>query len=183
MKSLLYVVALCLFYGVVSGRGVTQVVHADSLTLLPEFTETHEDQWLNSKALTRTSLRGKVVVIDFWTFACWNCYRSFPWLNSIYDRYKDQGLEVVGVHAPEFDYEKRKQLLREKIAEFNLDFPIMIDNEKRYWNAMKNRYWPAYYIIDSRGYIRGSFVGETHAGDSNAVAMEALIQKLLAELS
>ncbi len=147
----------------------------------PEFTHSDPDEWLNSAPLTLADLRGKVVLVDFWTFDCWNCYRSFPWLKALEGRLAGRGLQVIGVHSPEFEREKVPENVRKKIAEFGLTHPVMIDNDFSYWKAMANRYWPAYYLIDKQGVIRGVYVGETHEGDPQARAVESMLVQLLAE--
>jgi thiol-disulfide isomerase/thioredoxin len=147
----------------------------------PEFTHTAPDEWLNSTPLMLADLRGKVVLVDFWTFECWNCYRSFPWLNALEARLKDKGLQVIGVHSPEFERERNPESVRRKIRDFGLDHPVMIDNDFSYWKAMANRYWPAYYIIDRQGVIRAAYAGETHEGDAQAREIEKVIELLLAE--
>ncbi|MEN7344028.1 MAG: redoxin family protein [Pseudomonadota bacterium] len=147
----------------------------------PEFTETAKEDWLNSAPITMASLKGQVVLVDFWTFACWNCYRSFPWLNSLEDKLEGEAFQVIGVHSPEFDYERNPEAIRKKIAEFELKHPVMIDNDHRYWRAMNNRYWPAFYLIDKKGEIREVFIGETHTGDKRAKKIEAKIRELLDE--
>ncbi len=147
----------------------------------PEFTHISADEWLNSAPLKLADLRGKVVLVDFWTFDCWNCYRSFPWLKAMETRLADKGLQVIGVHSPEFDREKIPENIKKKVAEFGLKHPIMIDNDFSYWKAMANRYWPAYYVIDKNGLLRAAFVGETHAGDDQAKKIEKILNELLAE--
>ena len=147
----------------------------------PAFTHTSEDAWLNSKPLTWESLRGKVVLLDFWTFDCWNCYRSFPWMRAMEARLAPKGLQIIGVHTPEFEHEKIKSNIEAKIREFGLHHPVMIDNDFSYWRAMGNRYWPTFYIIDKRGDVRAVFVGETHEGDRQARKIESTIEDLLAE--
>ena len=154
---------------------------SDSSPQAAEFTHSSPKEWINSPPLTLTQLRGKVILIDFWTFDCWNCYRSFPWLKSVETRYELQGFQVIGVHTPEFDHEKEYENIVAKVEEFDLHHPIMIDNDLSYWNAMGNRYWPTYYLIDKRGRVRSVFVGETHSGDARARKIEAAIQELLAE--
>ncbi len=153
----------------------------DTVRLAPEFTHSNAEDWINSEPLTISSLRGSVVVVDFWTFECWNCYRSFPWLNSLEAKYREKGLRVIGVHSPEFEREGDRRSVVEKVAEFDLHHPVMIDNDFSYWRAMDNRYWPAYYLIDKKGRIRDLFVGETHAGDKRAKAIDARIAELMAE--
>ncbi|MCB1865006.1 MAG: redoxin domain-containing protein [Chromatiales bacterium] len=147
----------------------------------PAFTHTAPAQWIGSPPLTLAALRGKVVLLDVWAFECWNCYRSFPWLNAMAARLEPRGLQVIGVHTPEFDREKDRGRLEAKVAEFGLHHPVMIDNDWSYWNALGNRYWPAWYVLDRQGRIRGRFIGETHAGDAQAQRIEALIETLLTE--
>lgn len=147
----------------------------------PEFSHSAGSEWINSRPLTLAGLGGKVVMVDFWTFDCWNCYRSFPWLTAMEERLKSRKFMIVGVHSPEFEHEKIRENIEAKVAEFNLEHPIMIDNDHSYWRAMGNRYWPAYYLIDKKGYVRAVFVGETHAGDRQAVRIERTIEKLLSE--
>jgi thiol-disulfide isomerase/thioredoxin len=159
---------------------------ADGATLsrplpVPAFTHTKPGDWLNSAPLTWKDLRGKVVLVDFWTFECWNCYRSFPWLRDMEARLEPEGLQVIGVHSPEFDREKVKSSIEAKIREFMLHHPVMIDNDHSYWRAMGNRYWPAYYIVDKQGRIRAVFYGETHRGDRQAKQIETTIRDLLQE--
>ena len=148
---------------------------------MPEFTQVDEVAWINSKPLSVEDLRGKVVLIDVWTYGCWNCYNSFPWLHSVEEKYADQEFTVIGIHTPEFDREKERENVVKKVAEFELHHPIMMDNDFSYWRALHNKYWPAYYIVDKQGNIRKGFVGETHMGDRRAKKIENLIAKLLKE--
>jgi thiol-disulfide isomerase/thioredoxin len=148
---------------------------------MPEFTQTGADAWINSVPLNVGDLRGKVVLLDFWTFDCWNCYRSFPWLKSLEARYQGDAFQVIGIHTPEFDHEKVAGSVNEKVRKFGLEHPIMLDNDYGYWRRMNNRYWPAYYLIDKKGLVRGYFYGETHIGDRRAKKIEEQLQTLLAE--
>lgn len=145
----------------------------------PEFTHTQSEEWINSAPLTLGDLNGKVVLIDFWTFDCWNCYRSFPWLRELEAQFEAENFIVIGVHTPEFDHEKIRANIVAKTKQFKLDHPIMIDNDFSYWKAMSNRYWPTFYLIDKQGNIQGKYIGETHAGGSNATEIEAKIKQLL----
>jgi len=154
---------------------------ADSAPAAPAFTHTGPTEWLNGPPRTLESLRGKVVLIDFWTFACFNCYRSFPWLNALERRHAAQGLQVIGVHTPEFEHERVRGNIAAKVAEYGLRHPVMIDNDFSYWNAIGNRYWPAFYLIDRQGRVRARFAGETHAGDAQARRIEAELRQLLRE--
>ena len=156
-------------------------VRAAEYPLAPDFTHTHADDWINSKPLRLSDLRGHVVLIDIWTFECWNCYRSFPWLKQVEERFAPDGLTVVGVHSPEFERERHREAVAAKVREFGLHHAVMIDNDFSYWRALGNRYWPTYYLIDKQGRIRHRFIGETHAGDPRAREIEQAIRTLLGE--
>jgi thiol-disulfide isomerase/thioredoxin len=152
-----------------------------SVEAAPEFTHQAAEDWLNSGPLTLESLRGQVVLIDFWTFDCWNCYRSFPWLNEVHERLARRGLQVIGVHSPEFRHEHEPQRVAAKVREFKLKHPVMIDSDFSYWKALNNQYWPAFYLIDKRGQVRYRFAGETHRGDARAREIESRIRDLIGE--
>lgn len=154
---------------------------AERPTTAPQFTERAPTAWINSPPLTIESFRGKVLLVDVWTFDCWNCYRSFPWLKDLEARLAPRGLAVLGIHSPEFDHERDRRNVVAKVREFGIEHPVMIDNDFSYWKALGNRYWPAFYVIDKKGTIRGRFVGETHTGDRRARQIEALIETLLGE--
>lgn len=132
--------------------------------------------WLNSPALTAAELRGKVVLIDFWTYSCVNCLRTLPYVRAWAEKYRDQGLVVIGVHAPEFAFEKDLGNVHRAVRELKLEYPIAVDNDYAIWRAFRNRYWPAHYFVDAQGRIRHHQFGEGHYQES-----EAAIQKLLAE--
>ena len=159
----------------------SRLVPPDSAPAAPAFTHAAATEWINSPPLRLESLRGQVVLLDFWTFACWNCYRSFPWLNELETRLHRRGLRVIGVHTPEFDHERVRASIEGKVAQYGLKHPVMIDNDFSYWNAMDNRYWPAFYLLDKQGRIRAHYAGETHSGDAQARRIEADIETLLAE--
>lgn len=148
---------------------------------LPEFTTDNPAYWFNSEPLQVGKLRGKVVLIDVWTFGCWNCYRSFPWLNGLEAEFAEQDFQVIGIHSPEFEHEHDPAQVAAKIREFDLAHPVMMDNDFSYWRALDNRYWPAYYLVDKQGNIRYLHVGETHAGDKRARRIEEQIRALLVE--
>lgn len=131
--------------------------------------------------LRLAELRGQVVLVDFWTFDCWNCYRSFAWLRSVEAEYGGRDFRVIGVHTPEFDHERVRANIVDKVEQYALRHPIMIDNDFSYWRAMGNQYWPSFYLIDRDGRIRHVFAGETHVGDRQAHAIEAAIQTLIDE--
>ncbi len=147
----------------------------------PEFNHQNAADWLGGPPMKLADLRGKVVVLDFWTFGCWNCYRSFPWLNSVRERFAAQGVQVLGIHTPETDRERDPADILANMKKYEVNNPVMIDNDFSYWKAMGNRYWPTFYVLDKKGRVRGQFIGETHAGDKRALALEAMLKKLLAE--
>lgn len=148
---------------------------------LPEFTQTEQNDWLKSKPLKKADLKDKVVLLDIWTFACWNCYRSFPWLTGLEASLKDQDFQVIGIHTPEFDYEKKRSAVLAKMNEFKLDHPVMLDNHFKYWKKLNNQYWPTYYLVDKQGMVRYRFIGETHANTTKAKQIEQAIETLLNE--
>lgn len=148
---------------------------------LPEFTQSDRSQWINSDPLRLRDLSGKVVLVDIWTYGCWNCYRSIPWLRSLEARYSDKEFVVVGIHTPEFEHEYVRKNIEQKVAEFKVTHPVMMDNDFAYWKALGNQYWPTFYIADQKGMVRGVFIGETHEGDRRAREVERLIERLLNE--
>jgi cytochrome c biogenesis protein CcdA/thiol-disulfide isomerase/thioredoxin len=133
-------------------------------------------EWLNSPPLTAEQLKGKVVLVDFWTYSCINCLRSIPYVRAWADKYKDQGLVVIGVHAPEFAFEKNIGNVKQAVAKLRIDYPVAVDNDYAIWRAFNNEYWPADYFIDAKGQIRHHFFGEGDYAES-----EKVIQQLLAE--
>jgi len=132
--------------------------------------------WLNSAPLDMAALRGKVVLVDFWTYSCINCIRTTPYVRAWAGKYKDQGLVVVGVHAPEFAFEKNIDNVRKAVADAAITYPVAIDNDYRIWRAFANSYWPAHYLIDADGRIRYH-----HFGEGNYAGTEQAIQDLLRE--
>jgi cytochrome c biogenesis protein CcdA/thiol-disulfide isomerase/thioredoxin len=143
----------------------------------PDFTG--NDRWFNTRAnapLHLDGLRGRVVLIDFWTYTCINCIRTLPYLRAWDARYRDRGLTIVGVHTPEFVFEREAENVRKAIAANRIRYPVAQDNEFATWNAWGNRYWPAKYLIDARGRVRYA-----HFGEGAYVETEAAIRALLAE--
>jgi len=178
-----YLVALLLAVGAHLSRDYWKL-NAEPYTdapPLPEFTHSDSRDWIGSPPLKLADLRGQVLLIDVWTFDCWNCYRSFPWLNGLETKLHGKPFQAIGVHSPEFDHERDPSSVREKMQEFGLRHPTMIDNDFSYWEALGNKYWPTYYVVDKQGRIRGRFFGETHAGGRQARAIETLLEELLAE--
>lgn len=132
--------------------------------------------WLNSPPLTPADLRGKVVVLDVWTYTCINWLRTLPYVRAWADKYKDKGLVVIGVHSPEFPFEHDLGNVRRAAAEMRVSYPVAIDNDFAIWNALNNQYWPALYIVDAQGRIRHHQFGEGGYEQS-----ERIIQQLLLE--
>ena len=140
----------------------------------PDFTGI--DHWLNSPPLTMAGLRGKVVLVDFWTYSCINCIRTLPYVESWYQKYAAEGLVIVGVHSPEFAFEHDTSNVQAAIARFGITYPVAQDNEFKTWGAYSNQYWPADYLIDANGHVRA-----THFGEGDYDTTEAEIRSLLAE--
>jgi thiol-disulfide isomerase/thioredoxin len=133
-------------------------------------------QWLNSPPLTREGLKGKVVLIDFWTYSCINCLRSIPYVKAWAEKYKDQGLVVIGVHTPEFAFEKIAANVKNAVSDLKITYPVAIDSNYGIWRAFGNEYWPAHYFIDAEGRIR-----HHHFGEGDYEESERIIQTLLTE--
>jgi thiol-disulfide isomerase/thioredoxin len=132
--------------------------------------------WLNSQPLTAADLRGKVVLIDFWTYTCINWLRQLPYVRAWAEKYKDQGLVVIGVHTPEFAFERDLDNVRRAARDMRVDYPIAIDSDYTIWRAFNNSYWPALYFVDSQGHIRHHHFGEGAYEES-----EMILQQLLEE--
>jgi thiol-disulfide isomerase/thioredoxin len=137
---------------------------------------TRADEWINSPPLTAEALRGKVVLIDFWTYTCINWLRTLPYVRAWAEKYKDKGLVVVGVHAPEFSFEKNLANVRRAVKDLKVEYPVAVDNEHRIWRAFSNQYWPALYFIDAQGRVR-----HHHFGEGSYEQSEMIIQELLVE--
>ncbi len=134
--------------------------------------------WINTQPLALANLRGKVVLVDFWTYTCINWRRTLPYIREWEAKYKDQGLVVIGVHTPEFSFEQELENVRRSVKEMNINFPVVMDNDFRIWRSFKNQYWPALYLIDGKGKLRYQKFGE---GDYKEPELQ--IQKLLREIS
>ncbi len=133
-------------------------------------------EWINSTALTPELLRGKVVLVDFWTFECYNCLNVLPHVKELYAKYKDRGFVVVGVHTPEFARERVPENVRREVAKLGITYPVVIDNDNRIWNAYHNQYWPAAYFADATGHMRFY-----HFGEGRYEEQDKVVAKLLAE--
>lgn len=144
-------------------------------TVAPEFAGIN--QWLNSEPLTMKQLRGKVVLVDFWTYDCINCINTLPHVVKWHGKYKDKGLVVVGVHTPEYAFERKTDNVRAALKRFDIRYPVAQDNRYETWNAYHNRYWPAFYLVNKKGEVV-----YTHFGEGRYAQTEAKIQQLLAQM-
>src|SRR5215468_10779311 len=171
---------------VVIGMAVIMVLHSEKPVALTANTAVTDEgampelggavAWLNSPPLSRESLRGKVVLVNFWTYSCINSLRELPYVKSWASKYKDAGLVVIGVHAPEFGFEKERVNVEKAVRELDVTFPVPIDSDHAIWRAFSNEYWPADYFIDGKGRIR-----HHHFGEGEYDKSERVIQQLLSE--
>jgi thiol-disulfide isomerase/thioredoxin len=154
---------------------------AMGLPVLPKMARAPEfaglGPWHNSEPFTLESLKGKVVLVDFWTYSCINCIRTLPYIQGYWDTFKDKPFVLIGVHAPEFVFEKSEKNVAQAVREYGLTYPIAQDNDFGTWRAFANRYWPAKYLIDANGIIRYTHFGEGAYDETNLA-----IQSLLAEI-
>jgi cytochrome c biogenesis protein CcdA/thiol-disulfide isomerase/thioredoxin len=164
----------------VRGGGAALAVVHKTVNGLPDYGQApplHLDgAWINSRPLTLSQLRGKVVLIDFWTYSCINCLRTLPHLKSWYATYHDKGLVIVGVHTPEFAFEHVTSNVRSAVKRLGISYPVMQDNRYKTWDNYANQYWPAEYLIDKQGHIR-----HTHFGEGEYDQTESLIRRLLGD--
>jgi thiol-disulfide isomerase/thioredoxin len=145
---------------------------APDMQMAPEFSGINH--WINSPPLTMQGLRGKVVLVEFWTYDCINCVHVIPHMKQLHARYADKGLVVVGVHTPEYGHERITRNVEQAVKRFDIRYPVAQDNAFKTWNAYHNRYWPAQYLIDREGRIV-----HTHFGEGAYAETEAKIQALL----
>lgn len=132
--------------------------------------------WINSTPLTLAGLRGKVVLVNFWTFGCYNCQNAIPYMKDLYAKYRGKGFEIVGLHAPEFDYEKEAANVKKAVANDDITWPVAQDNGFKTWRRYKNGYWPAFFYIDKVGNVR-----HLHIGEGGYANQDAVVAALLAE--
>ena len=150
-------------------------IHLPALTgPMPELAGATE--WINSAPLTRDSLRGKVVLIDFWTFQCYNCLNALPHVKELYAKYRDRGFVVIGVHTPELPQERVLENVRREVRRLGISYPVVVDNDYRIWNAFHNQYWPAAYYVDAAGESRYYHFGEG-AYEEQDSAVESLLKE------
>lgn len=175
-KRFIYPIAALFSFGLIAFFGL-QTISAVSISReaypAPEISA---QTWLNSKPLTLAQLRGKVVLVKFWTFGCYNCNNVEPYVKAWYQKYHDKGLEVIAVHSPEFNYEKSVKNVQKYIQRKDVNYPIAIDNDFITWHKYRNRAWPTMYLIDKQGLIRHQRIGE-----GGYETIENKIQKLLSE--
>jgi len=148
----------------------------------PEFPTQDPLRWVGPPT-TLADLRGRVVMLEVWTFGCINCVRTTPWIKETAARYRERGLRVVGIHTPEFPFEHNRESVASAVREHGLPFPSLLDNDMAYWNALGNEYWPAVYLVDRCGKLRFSTVGEIHRGEPSGRRVETKLEELLAEPS
>src|SRR5918911_1262259 len=156
-----------------------QFIHIDESQFIkaPEFTQiSGYINTPNNSSITLSSLKGKVVLVDFWTYSCINCIRTIPYLNDWNQKYSNNGLVIVGVHSPEFEFEKNYANVKNAVQRFGITYPVVLDSDHGTWNAYGNNYWPRFYLIDTQGYIRYD-----HIGEGSYDQIEKSIQSLLAE--
>jgi thiol-disulfide isomerase/thioredoxin len=134
--------------------------------------------YINSNETKLSDLKGKVVLVDFWTYSCINCIRTLPYLADWNEKYSDKGLVIVGIHAPEFEFEKNIDNVKQAVTRFGIEYPVLLDNDHGTWDAFQNSYWPRKYLVDSEGFIRYD-----HIGEGGYVETENAIRELLAERS
>ncbi|MGR4929569.1 redoxin domain-containing protein [Bradyrhizobium sp. CAR08] len=155
-----------------AAHAVPVVTAAASQDTAPDFAGINN--WFNSKPLNIADLRGKVVLVDFWTYGCVNCVNTLPHVTDLYAKYKDKGLVVVGVHTPEFPFERSASNVQAALKRHGITYPVAQDNDSRTWNAYRNRYWPAQYIIDQDGKIVFQ-----HEGEGRYDEIDRTVAKLL----
>ena len=162
-----------------SNNGISSVglsIDKSQFKKAPEFTGI--TSYINTNATELSDLKGKVVLVDFWTYSCINCIRTLPYLVDWNHKYSDKGLVIVGVHSPEFEFEKNIDNVKQAVTRFGIKYPVLLDNDHGTWNAFQNSYWPRKYLVDSEGYIRYD-----HIGEGGYVETENAIKNLLSERS
>jgi thiol-disulfide isomerase/thioredoxin len=146
----------------------------------PPFPSARAADWIGTP-VSWESLRGRVVLLDVWTFACSNCRATMPWLKDVRQKYAAKGLSLVGVHTPEMIFERERPKVEAEVKRQGLDYPHLLDNDSAYWNALGTQYWPTVYLVDRCGRLRDRHIGEVHSGEESGRRVEARIEELLAE--
>jgi len=150
----------------------TMSLHADARQPAPDFVGL--DRWFNSEPLSIRNLRGKVVLVNFWTYGCINCVHTLPHVTQLYAKYKDRGFVVIGIHTPEFPFERSAANVQTALKRHGITYPVAQDNDSRTWNAYSNQYWPAQYIVDRSGKVIYQ-----HAGEGQYDEMDRIVARLL----
>jgi len=147
----------------------------------PEFTHRESAEWINGAPVKLADLRGRVVLIEFWTFDCSNCRNTLPWLKAIHSELGSQGLEIISVHTPELPNERDPKQVRAAVQSLGVGYRVMLDNDFSYWKALGNQYWPAFYLVGRDGKIAAAAVGELHRGERRGDQFEQKIRDLLTQ--
>ena len=172
LVGLVSFVSLVGYSNITSASSFFDFFKSKNVSEMPEFKGI--SSWINSPPLSKKDLKGKVVLIDFWTYSCVNCVRTFPALREWHRKYKDKGLVIVGVHAPEFSFEKLRENVVMAAKKYRLNYPIAQDNEMLTWNAYRNQYWPAKYLINKEGRVVYQHFGEGRYEETESRIREAL---------
>jgi thiol-disulfide isomerase/thioredoxin len=151
---------LCLIFALAFAISTLWLCQSQGSTAGQRAPEFANDIWVNSGPLRLTELKGKVLLVEFWTFGCYNCQNVEPYVKSWHDKFKDRGLVVIGVHSPEFGHERVLKNVRDYVREHNIQYAVAIDNDYKTWNRYQNHYWPAMYLVDKQGVIRHIRIGE-----------------------
>jgi thiol-disulfide isomerase/thioredoxin len=154
-------------------------LRAAAPAIAPAFTSKQPDDWINSRPLQLAELRGKPVLVEFWTFGCSNCRNTLPWLKATHEQFAPRGLTIIGVHTPEFAHERDPKQVQDWVKKLGIRYPVMLDPDFAYWNSLGNRYWPAFYLLDAEGRIVATRIGELHAGREGADSFTREIERLL----
>jgi thiol-disulfide isomerase/thioredoxin len=165
-------VATALVTPALAGDAAAPLRLADARSAAPDFVGI--SKWFNSGPLSISDLRGKVVLVDFWTYGCYNCVNTLPYVTKLYETYKDKGLVVVGIHTPEFPFERSPSNVQAALKRHGINYPVGQDNDSATWDAWRNQYWPAQYIVDQNGNIVFS-----HAGEGQYDEIERTVRRLL----
>lgn len=183
LRSLCFLISTAGVMAVVAGRvGAAEHEPFEPRVPAPELEKRAESDWINSKPLRLTDLRGKVVVVHFWAFGCINCIRNQPHYRDWHERFAKQDVTMIGIHTPETEHERDGKALRQEIRKKKLAYPIVIDGDAKDWKRWGNRWWPCTYLIDKQGIVRYRWDGELNwKGIEGEASMRKKIEELLAE--
>ena len=156
------------------GNGTVQI-DKSQFKVAPELAKI--SGYINTDSVTLADLKGKVVLVDFWTYSCINCIRTIPYLNAWHEKYADDGLVIVGVHTPEFEFEKDYNNVKAAVEKYEIEYPVAQDNDKGTWKEYENRYWPRKYLVDNEGYIRYDHIGEGSYAETEKVIQSLLLER------